>query len=166
MNLFIWLTKVELNFRLIQLWKTSFISHNNQIVILNENAIMKTTRRSETYASSIWMNFLTKDVDQSCIHFHFCECGSHTVLNIHGTQHLCSSALVVVWLQVQASLYVCDFTDPVPQFGDTRVDARLVPPSAAFSPAHYSSLEPFANIGTTYKRTARVSLWKPKERNF
>lgn len=166
MNLFIWLTKVELNFRLIQLWKTSFISHNNQIVILNENAIMKMTRRSETYASSIWMNFLTKDVDQSCIHFRFCECGSHTVLNIHGTQHLCSSALVVVWLQVQASLYVCDFTDPVPQFGDTRVDARLVPPSAAFSPAHYSSLEPFANIGTTYKRTARVSLWKPKERNF
>lgn len=36
MNLFIWLTKVEPNFRLIQLWKT-FISHNNQIVILNEN---------------------------------------------------------------------------------------------------------------------------------
>ncbi len=78
----------------------------------------------------------------------------------------CSSALVVVWLQVQASLYVCDFTDPVPQFSDTRVDARIVPPSAAFSPAHYSSLEPFANIGTTCKRAAGVSLWKPKETNF
>ncbi len=165
MNLFIWLTKVEPNFRLIQLWKP-FISHNNQI-ILNENSIMKTTRWSETYASSIWMNvFLTKDVDQSCIHFRFCECGSHTVLNIHSTQHWCSSALVVVWLQVQASLYVCDFTDPVPQFSDTRVDARIVPPSAAFSPAHYSSLEPFANIGLTCKRAAGVSLWKPKETNF
>lgn len=50
------------------------------------------------------------------------------------------------------------FPDPFSQLGDARVDAGLVPTSAAFTPAHNSGLEPLPTLLETHQGSSGVSL--------